>query len=125
VGFLDVGEARSLFWLCFALLSAGMGAWLGGRARVENWWEWGALEESPALILVDGGWGSSFATVSSSPYLISSIGLLCLSLIDHLCRMFSYMCCLLIFDKDLPDRGWICLMARSGSSYLLSDLTLR
>jgi hypothetical protein len=43
VGILDVGEARSLFWLSFTLLSAGMGAWLGGRARVESWWGWGLL----------------------------------------------------------------------------------
>jgi hypothetical protein len=39
-----------------SLSSVGMGAWLGDRARVENWWGWGALEESPALTLVDGGW---------------------------------------------------------------------
>jgi hypothetical protein len=85
----------------------------------------GGLLRSLLLSPSSTGVGSSFATTSSPPYLIGSIGLLCLSLIDHLCRMFLYMCCSLIFDEDLPDRGWICLMARSDSSYLLSDRTLQ
>jgi hypothetical protein len=58
VGFLD-GGLGSLARLSHPLVrrDESLALVLGTGARVENWWGWGALEETSAFTIFNGGWG--------------------------------------------------------------------
>jgi hypothetical protein len=56
VGFLDGGRRFARLFHPLVRRDESLALVLGTGARVENWWGWGALEETSAFTVFNGGW---------------------------------------------------------------------